>query len=68
MRKRDEAQASIPNTLDCGDAAGWALWRLSLVLREIAQNQSSDAGEESVLAASQQTGFEVSSMEGPPDE
>lgn len=43
MAKSIKGQTAIPNTLDCGEATGWALWRLSNVLQEIANNDQAGA-------------------------
>ncbi len=47
MARRGEDQRAIPNTLDCGDAAAWALWRLSIVLKEIGNNAQKGASAHS---------------------
>jgi hypothetical protein len=50
--------------LGIDDPAGTALWRLSLILREISENRSTRREKEPQPAASQQTALEVSSEEG----
>lgn len=67
MTKRGKSQTFIPNTLDCGEAAGWALWRLSQILAEIAQNQSGIAVK-AATAANTQRGLDFSSSEGSKNE
>jgi hypothetical protein len=62
MPRNDENVKAVPKPQGCSDAACWALWRLSQILAEIAQNQSGVTVKEPTAAT--QTGFEVSSAEG----
>ena len=58
----NKVRASSRGIPNFDDSAGWALWRLSQILAEIAENQSRVAKRQ--LQATAQTGFEVSSAEG----
>jgi hypothetical protein len=61
VRRRDRGQTAVTKTLECGDKAGWALWRLSQVLREVAQNQPRGVNE---VSGSQITNDTESSVYG----
>jgi hypothetical protein len=58
---RGKAKRAI--TPNFNDAAGWGLWRLSLILREISGDQKGITGKDSAPVASEQAAPEVSSGE-----